>query len=212
MPAAEQFRTVLAPIVADNDMHARLLNTLSYMEHIGATKIARSQSGASAHFMTLKHAAEEARHAFYLKKLALRLAPHAVPDYSPQHLMAPVASRQYLHRLDVAASRMVLAAGLRGKAFRDLAYLLVTWAIEMRADALYPVYQEFLAALPVKLSVATIINEEEGHLEEMNRMLAAYPEPLRQLTLKMEAEESQLFTHWMEALHQEVLPQAKTIV
>jgi hypothetical protein len=204
MQDSSRFRAVLAPLTADTQLHAKLLNTLSYMEHVGATKIAASQSGPSATFMTLKHASEEARHAWYLKKLALRLAPDHFPDYRPENLLAPVASRQYLHRLDVAACRMCRNAGLEGRALRDLAYLLVTWAIEVRADALYPVYQEFLSQSPVKLSVASIINEEVGHLEEMNTALAAYPPALGTLTQEIAKVEADLFEGWVAALEKEV--------
>ena len=198
-------RAALDRIVPDRDLHARWLNTLSYMEHIGATKIARTQSGPRATYMGLKHAAEEARHAFFLKKLALRVQPETHPDYAPEHLLSPVLSQQYLNRLDIAASRLARKAGLTGRKMHDLAYLLVTYAIEVRADDLYPVYQDYLVDYTLaKLSVQGIINEEEGHLAEMETMLAAYPAEIQALKEDMLALEGELCGEWLKAVLSEV--------
>jgi hypothetical protein len=199
-PATARLSSVLSKIVSDRQQHARLLNTLSYMEHIGATKIARTQSGPWATFMSLKHAAEEARHAFYLKKLSLKLAPGLCPDYAFGHLLAPLASRHYLQRLDVAASRLCKSAGLKGKALHDLSYLLVTYAIEIRADEIYPVYELLLEHLPERISVSSIIAEEEGHLAEMISALAEYPVHLREIAEDMRAIEEGLFTEWLKEI------------
>jgi hypothetical protein len=202
--ASLRLHEILSRIVPHADLHARLLNTLSYMEHIGATKIAKTQSGPKATFISLKHAAEEARHAFYLKKLSLKVAPDACPDYDFAYLMAPLASRQYLYRLDIAASRLAKSAGLHGRALSDLAYLLVTYAIEVRADALYPVYEDLLENHAARISLATIIAEEEGHLAEMQAALAAYPPHLQVLVGDICALEEELFTGWIGALETEL--------
>jgi hypothetical protein len=201
---AQRLSGVLEAIGASSLLRARFLNTLSYMEHIGATKIARSQSGPQADFITLKHAAEEARHAFFLKKLCHKVDAQACPDYGPAHLLAPVQSRQYLYRLDTAVARMCKRAGLQGAALRKLAYLLVTFAIEVRADALYPVYESYLEHYPERVSVASIIAEEEGHLAEMESALAAYPLELQALKAEAIAFEEGLFLGWMADLEAEL--------
>jgi hypothetical protein len=200
----QRLRNVMEAIGREDVLRARFLNTLSYMEHIGATKIARSQSGPAADFMTLKHAAEEARHAFYLKKLCLKVRSHDCPDYTFPFLLAPVLSRQYLYHLDVAVARMVKAAGLEGAALRKLAYLLVTFAIEVRADALYPVVEGYLERYPERISVASIIAEEEGHLAEMEASLAGYPDGLQALKEKAMVYEGGLFDEWLGQLEREL--------
>lgn len=200
MAVTQQLQQLLDRIVPDQRLHALFLNTVSYMEHIGATKIARTQSGPQADFISLKHAAEEARHAFYLKKLSRKVDAKACPTYESAYLLAPIASRQYLYRLDIACSRMVRNAGLQGRALKDLAYLLVTYAIEVRADEIYPIYQEYLKDYPVRISVQGIINEEEGHLEEMETALAKYPPELRALTTAACAVEADLYRDWLDAL------------
>lgn len=196
--------SILEAISKSGLLRARFLNTLSYMEHIGATKIARSQSGPAADFMTLKHAAEEARHAFYLKKLSRKVDVTACPDYSHPHLLAALCSRQYLYRLDVAVARMVKDAGLSGADLRRLAYLLVTFAIEVRADALYPVLETYLERYPERISVASIIAEEEGHLAEMEAALADYAVELQLLKEQALAYEAGLFEEWLEKLESEL--------
>lgn len=203
-----QMQSLFEEIVPDFHLHALMLNTLSYMEHIGATKIARTQSGPQADFMTLKHAAEEARHAYYLKKLALKLVPEACPDYSSPWLLAPITSRQYLYRLDIEISRALREAGLQGRRLHDLAYLLVTYAIELRADEIYPVYQSFLKDFPVKISVQGIINEEEGHLAEMEEALEKWPQELRAMTSVAVAIETRLYSTWLAALRQDLAARA----
>jgi hypothetical protein len=195
------FRNILTHIVSDRLVHARFLNTLSFMEHVGATKIAKTQSGQEANFTSLKHAAEEARHAFYLKKLSLKLQPDACPNYNDAFLLAPIPSRQYLYRLDVAASRLAKNAGYSGRGLHDLAYLLVTYAIEVRADELYPVYEEFLDDMPdERLSVQSIIAEETGHLAEMETALASYPSEVRAMMDEICRMENNLFVAWLQAL------------
>lgn len=197
-------RAILTHIMASPALHCKWLNTLSYMEHIGATKIARTQSGPLADFEVLKHTVEEARHAFYLKKMLRKIDVEACPTYELEHLMVPHASRQYLYRLDLEISRMLRNAGYAGVDFKQLAYLLTTYAIEVRADELYPVYQSFLETYPIKLSVRTIINEEEGHLEEMDRALSAFPQDTSKLVNAAVAIEQRLYTHWMTALEEEL--------
>jgi hypothetical protein len=63
-----QLNTLLPNIIADNELHARWLNTLSLMENTGARKISASEDPTTVTYIILKHAAEEHRHAFYLKK------------------------------------------------------------------------------------------------------------------------------------------------
>lgn len=202
--SSERLKGILDAMDGSPLLRAKFLNTLSFMEHIGATKIARSQSGEQADFMTLKHAAEEARHAFYLKKLSLKIEPLALPSYEAAYLMAPLASRQYLYRLDVAVARMVKKAGLQGAELRKLAYLLVTFAIEVRADLLYPIYESYLERYPERISVSSIIAEEEGHLAEMESELAKYPQNLQALRNEALKVEEMLFEDWLLAIEQEL--------
>src|SRR5580700_1374074 len=129
-----ELKDTLALIVANAQLHARWLNTLSLMENTGARKISAGEDGQAVTAMTLKHAAEEHRHAFYLKKQIEKVLPGAYPTYAAEYLLAPVLSRQYLNRLELAVWRYLKhELDLSAQGLRHAAYLLVTYAIEMRA-------------------------------------------------------------------------------
>ena len=59
---------ILNKVVANPTTHAKWLNTLSFMENAGARKISASEDKKNVSLIILKHAAEEHRHAYYLKK------------------------------------------------------------------------------------------------------------------------------------------------
>src|SRR3954469_18891071 len=107
MTQSEQLKEAVTKIVASDDIHVKGLNSLSMMENTGARKISKYEHPVHTNIIVLKHAAEEARHAYYLKKQIGKLAPDACPDYSYPYLLAPLESYHYLHQLDVDACRYV---------------------------------------------------------------------------------------------------------
>jgi uncharacterized ferritin-like protein (DUF455 family) len=193
-----ELKQLLQEIVAQPALHAKWLNALSMMENVGARKIAASEHPIHVDELMLKHAAEEARHAYYLKKQLKKLVESGYETYAQEGMMAPIASYHYLHRLDVMVSRYLQTAlSLKGQNLRYAAYLLVTYAIEIRADGLYPVYQEVLQETGSRVSVRTIIAEEKGHLEEMTAQLTAYFGDWQLHAKRVESIEQTLFDTWM---------------
>lgn len=185
-------------LIADPDRHARWLNTLSMMENTGARKIAAAEDRVHVDLLMLKHAAEEARHAYYLKKQILKLDETACPTYEPAYLLAPVESHAYLNRLDVRVCRYLKRTlGLSGSDLKYAAYLLVTYAIEVRADELYPIYQDALTEVGSRVQVKSIIVEEEGHLAEMLRQMETYFGDWRPHAEQAVAIEKELFGEWI---------------
>ncbi len=196
---------ILTQITASGELHARWLNTLSFMENAGARKISACEHPLTVDLMQLKHAAEEHRHAYYLKKQLQKLDVPHYSHYQDEALLAPVLTRQYLHRLDVQACRYLKEQlRLSGSALRYAAYLFVTYAIEMRADALYPVYQEVLKAGQSRVTVRSIIAEEEGHLEEMIAQLERFDPGWQGYADRIRGMEQELFTVWLDALTSDV--------
>jgi hypothetical protein len=196
---------ILPQIIADNNMHARWLNTLSLMENTGARKISASEDSQTVTYIILKHAAEEHRHAFYLKKQIEKTADGLCPTYAAEYLLAPAYSKYYLNQLDVQVCRYLKnELKLTGKELRFAAYLLVTYAIEVRADELYPVYQEALENALSKVNVKSIRLEEEGHLEEMLNQLKQFSPDWEIHAQKAVDFESGLFADWVVALEKEV--------
>ncbi|TWI98122.1 hypothetical protein JN11_03201 [Mucilaginibacter frigoritolerans] len=200
-----ELNKILSTIIADNELHAKWLNTLSLMENTGARKISASEDPLTVTYIILKHAAEEHRHAFYLKKQLEKTGVGLCPTYAAEYLMAPGYSKYYLNQLDIDICRYLKTElGLTGKELRFAAYLLVTYAIEVRADELYPVYQDALDNAGSKVNVKSIILEEEGHLEEMINQLKQFSPDWELHAEKAVRFESTLFNKWVQALSTEV--------
>jgi rubrerythrin len=201
---------IIEEIVKNDAVHAMWLNTLSMMENTGSRKISASEHKTKTTLITLKHAAEEARHAFYLKKQIGKLGYEDIfKNYEPVSILGAVESIQYLQRLDIDLCRYLKNEfRLEGERLTYGAYLLVTYAIELRAADLYPAYQDVLTKINSKSNVKSIIAEEENHLEEMltqmkdffgNRMLEAAGTATKI--------EQKYFEHWINSLQHELLPE-----
>jgi hypothetical protein len=200
-----ELNTILPQIIADNQLHARWLNTLSLMENTGARKISASEDPTTVTYIILKHAAEEHRHAFYLKKQIEKTGDNLCPTYSAEYLIAPAYSRYYLNQLDIDVCRYLKKElHLSGSELRFAAYLLVTYAIEVRADELYPIYQDALDNAGSKINVKSIILEEEGHLEEMINQLQKLSPNWQLHAQKAVDMETRLFNQWVTNLATEV--------
>lgn len=195
------FKNTLNKIVADPAQHAKWLNTLSLMENTGARKISSCEHKTDVTLIILKHAAEEHRHAYYLKKQIAKLGEGLCPNYQAEFLLAPAESRYYLNKLDVEVCKYLKSElNLSGTELKFAAYLLVTYAIEVRADELYPIYQEVLDEAGCRVNVKSIILEEEGHLEEMISQLQNFSTDWKKHADKAVAFESDLFRNWIQDL------------
>lgn len=200
-----QLTAVLENIVNDNVLHSKWLNTLSYMENAGAKKISASEHKEEVTLLILKHAAEEHRHAYYLKKQLAKLDENLCKTYSNAELLAPNHTKYYLNTLDVQVCRYLKDHfKLSGYDLKFAAYLFVTYAIEVRADELYPIYQEVLTAKESRVTVKSIILEEEGHLEEMLNQLKEFSPDWEKHAAEIIKIEQQMFTDWMVGLAKEV--------
>ncbi len=196
-----QLSEIIEPIIGNPLMHAKWLNTLSMMENTGARKISASESKSKVTLMVLKHAAEEARHAYYLKKQITKIDSALCEDYSFANLLAPAKSFFYLHQLDVEVSRYLKnEVGLQGESLKYGAYLLVTYAIEVRADELYPVYQDALTKVQSSINVKSIITEEEGHLAEMLHQMKGFFDGWEIHADEAVKHETKLYEEWIKAL------------
>ena len=200
-----QLQAILENIVDDNELHAKWLNTLSYMENAGARKISASEHKENVNLIILKHAAEEHRHAYYLKKQLDKLEGNLCKTYTNDELLTPNHTKFYLNALDVAICRYLKQHfSLSGSDLKFAAYLFVTYAIEVRADELYPIYQEILSAKESRVTVKSIILEEEGHLEEMLNQLREFSPDWEKHAQEIIKIEQQMFNDWMIGLEKEI--------
>ena len=200
-----QLASILENIVNDNKLHSKWLNTLSYMENAGAKKISASENKEEVTLLILKHAAEEHRHAYYLKKQLAKLDEAFCKTYTNAELLAPNHTKYYLNTLDIKVCRYLKDHfNLLGYDLKFAAYLFVTYAIEVRADELYPIYQDVLTAKQSKVTVKSIILEEEGHLEEMLNQLKEFSADWQLHAEKIIEIEAEMFKNWMVGLEEEI--------
>ncbi len=159
-------------IISDTAVHAKWLNTLSFMEHVGTRKIHRTQSGPALTDIILQHASEEARHAHFFKRMSEKTGPGLCPDYQKENLLAGYPAFRYFQSLDIMADRYVAANPPEKASHAFMCYLYVTTIIEERAGWMYPIYEERLKKAGSNITLQSVITEEEGHLEVMYDMMA----------------------------------------
>lgn len=198
-------QTLLRSILKNPQIHARWLNTLSLMENTGARKIKKCEHPVFVSEIILKHSAEEARHAYYLKKQIQKIDKNSCPTYERQYLLASDSSANYLQKLDIEACRYIKSKfGLKNDKLKYAAYLLVTYAIEVRADELYPQYQQVLSEENCPVSVRNIIVEETNHLAEMIAQLKAFSNDWESMCKHVCEIETDLFQTWIKNVEIEV--------
>ncbi len=191
-------------IIDHEELHAKWLNTLSFLENCGARKIAAYEHPTLVKEEMLKHAAEEFRHAFYLKQQIKKISSKKKETYASSEILGGMATRHYLHALEVQVSRFLLQKGDQ----KEKAYVLVTYAIEKRAEQLYPSYEKLLRKSNSKVTVKSILLEEEKHLEEMEAQMEQWP---YEFTESACAIEEAIYSSWEEQISQEVLRFLKSL-
>jgi hypothetical protein len=161
------------------------------MEQIGSRKILLSQNASLWKEDSLKHLAEETRHAYFFRRAAEKLSSHPL-NYSDHDTLAPWAARAYFGRLDALITRELGAD-------RHLAYRYVTLAVELRAQWFYGIYEEILHSKNLPISLSSVLAEEDGHLRDMSGALTrsdANYDLRRQIYSELESE---LFDRWLAA-------------
>ena len=208
---AERTAALLERIVAVPSMHARFVNTLSRLEYIGVRKMLKSRRSESLDLVGLQHMLDETVHALRLKKIAVGLAGGTaarVDTYGDGQTLAGDAGEAYLQGLDAAAANILadLPEGRRAEAN----YRLTSAAIEVRAQAFYPLYERCLRARAAAHSVASIMRDEDRHLDEMAASLALVlgPEGWRRRLEPLLLVEEDLFARFLDALERAVLTAA----
>lgn len=162
-----------------HELHAKWLNTLSFLENCGARMIAACEHPIFVKEEMLKHAAEEFRHAHYLKKQIEKVSPTTLSNYSMKYLLGGTATMHYLKALDLYTLKFLRREKIPREKIKEYAYLLVTYTIELRADELYPIYEKVLREMKSKVRVKSILLEEKEHLKEMIHALQRLPQGLR---------------------------------
>jgi hypothetical protein len=193
-----QTRSLLARIVPDAPRHARMINTLSMLEHIGSHKIMSTQHAPDIDQPTLKHVAEEAQHAYFMKRQAEKAAERPM-DYVDVDLLAPAAARMYFQRLESALVRTLV----RQRSERAV-YLYMSMIIEFRALWFYGLYQQTLQRAQHPMSLKRVLGEEQNHLADIANRLDMGGELSEARTAEFLTHEKSLYGRLLTALHRAV--------
>ena len=190
----QRTRAVLEAIVSEPKRHARLLNTLSLLEHLGSHKIMATQHSTAIDQATLKHLAEEAQHAFFMKRQAEKTAERAL-QYVADDLLAPASARMYFQRLEGATVR-----ALGPTRSTRAAYLYMSMIVEFRALWFYGVYEQALKRARHALSLKRVLGEEQAHLYDMAERLEARRELDDARSAEVLTAERKLYARLLRAL------------
>jgi hypothetical protein len=186
----------LAAIVGSPALHARFLNSLSRLEYIGVRKMLKARQSQDLDARGLQHILEEAVHATRLKKFACAIAPAgvSVDTFVAEHTLSGDEAEVYFQAVDRAGEEVL------GTPDSEASYALTSAAIEIRARAFYPAYQEVLQASGSRVSVASILTDEEAHLREMQERLESDLPDWRSRLERVMSVEERAFEALLDAL------------
>lgn len=198
-------RSFLTDIVEDKPQHAKFLNMLAMLEHLGSRKIMISQMDKMMTQDTLQHLSEEARHAYFFKRNAERVAGRSLDGWSDDNTMCRIPAAMYFGRLDAGITKFLKVeqrdALRRGdKRYNYDPYGWVSLIIELRACWLYAIYQEVLEASSDHMSLKSLLAEEDKHLAEMFEMCGEDHDRLKVLSAHETGLFAKLWSHLEGAL------------
>jgi hypothetical protein len=204
MKTDDRLEAVIVSVVKDDHVHARWLNTFSFLEYIGFRKIVKSQRAEVLNRALLMHALEEGRHALLLKKLAVKLGGQAFDFYRPETMLCSDAAKTYFRELDHGCDEKF--AHLEEIERAKLVYLHVTWLIERRALDVYGCYKKVLGDSDLAPKLNALLAEEVGHLRAVEAGIAAGDPEHASRSQEFEALEAGLYNDFVEALARERAP------
>ncbi len=170
---------LIQTVVQSPTLHAKFLNSFSYLEYRGFRKIARSLGTEDINDETLTHTYEEVRHAVYFKRLAMKVGGQKFSSFNTDNLLSEKAIKAYFYDLDLGVAKIL---GAQPK----LIYQLVTWLIEERALKVYRIYESILDQSQFDFSLKPILNDEENHLSEVQQVLKSISLEIKNKLIELE--------------------------
>jgi hypothetical protein len=205
MPPQNRLEAIIATIVAEPTLHARWLNTFSFLEYVGFRKIVKSQRAETLGVAVLTHALEEGRHALGLRKIAVKLGGPRFDSYAPETLLCGEEAESYFQDLDAACDD---AFADRTDAERTrLAYASVTALVERRALDVYAVYSRALGSSEIARKLEGLLAEEVKHLGEVEAWLTEAGAQSVIASKDLSAREVELYERFLDAVERELAGQ-----
>lgn len=150
----------LQKIVEQKQWELEWVDLLSQMEYVGCRKILKATPYFAVDLNLLQHAAEEASHAFLLKRAA---ELSGLKKRSWQDGTFSQIGWEYFQNLDTQVSEQV--EGIQST------YPVVSWAIERRVLAIYPCYLELTRLDAVRSALKTILLQEKRHAKQFEELV-----------------------------------------
>jgi hypothetical protein len=202
MHTQDRLEDLIGAIIADPALHARWLNTFSYLEYVGFRKIVKSQRAEGLTAAILGHACEEGRHALGLKKLAIKLGGARFDSYAPEALLCGEEAEAYFQDLDKACDEAFADRSNEERA--KLTYCYVTWLVERRALDVYGIYKKALGDSDIARKLGGLLAEETKHLADVEALLRAGDPEFSTRSKEFEAVEAALYQNFIDALTREL--------
>ncbi len=196
----KELESFLIKVTRDKSLHARYLNTLAFMEHIGSRKILKSQNSAKLNLTVLQHISEEARHAFYFKSLAHKISPADSPNFKETYMINGSASESYFQAVDRKAEKDLNGA-LNSK---QLNYLYTTWMIEERAVMLYQIYNRILKSQGAVFNLDFVLREEDHHLKTTVQLIKQKDPDFKKRAKRLFKYETEQFTNLIKCWQSDI--------
>lgn len=121
-PHEAPVRAFLTALVRDEKSHAKFLNMLSMLEHMGSRKIMVSQMNKSAELDQdiLQHLSEEARHAYFFKRHAERINGAPMKGWIDSNTMCRVPALMYFGRMDAGITQKLKSSSSRWRTSQEV--------------------------------------------------------------------------------------------
>ena len=193
---SNQLERALNGITKCQKTHGQWLNTLSFMEYIGARKILKALPASVLNETLLGHISEEAFHSLFFKKLA-RKVTGGDPRFKEEDMLAEEECEGYFQNIDKKSKEISKGDVL-------LNYLYTTWAVETRAVCVYSIYNRILKDGGFFFSLNSVLKDETGHLKQVENSIGERDENHKlhfQELMKFECRE---FSSLLCALEREV--------
>lgn len=154
---------ILEKIVFDKKLHARWLNTLSFLEYIGARKMLKSLPAEHINNILLTHINEESRHSLFFKKLSKKVLGEDL-FFKQEEMFCSQQAETYFQNVDKKAQTIADGENL-------LNYLYTTYMVETRAVSAYTIYNKILERNNFSFTLQALLKEEENHLDNTTSMI-----------------------------------------
>ena len=199
----DRLKPLIDRILKQPRLHARWLNTFSFLEYVGFRKIVKSQRAEILDIGTLAHASEEVRHSLLLKRLALKLGGQDFNTFAPETLLCGDEAESYFQNLDRAVESKIAESTSQASRARTT-YLYVTWLVEVRALSVYECYAHALKEIGMETPLTGLLADETKHLSYVERELSSLDPAFFSRSAELKRVESELYQVYLDALAREL--------